>query len=59
MASLYVFASVAGLLECGSVPVESDSAARRIIKICEAEQQRCLKRYDKEIAKIEGDKSHA
>lgn len=50
--NLNIFAAIVAILEGGTITIESDSASRNIIRICLAEQQKCLRRYEREIAKL-------
>ena len=50
--NLNVFHGIVALLEGGVIYSESYGAADRIIKICKAESQRCLKRYDRALTAL-------
>jgi hypothetical protein len=49
---LYIFASIVGALENGTVRPPAQTGAQRIIKIAKSEQAKALKRYDKHMAAI-------
>jgi hypothetical protein len=49
---LYVFASVVGALENGTVRPPAQTGAQRIIKIAKSEQAKALARFDKHILAI-------
>lgn len=56
--TLSTFATVVDVLEGGSIyDQRAHKTALRIIKICQQEEQRQLKRYDAAIAKTNGSKS--
>lgn len=56
--NLNVFASVVSILEGGHLyGATSDRTAQRIIAICQAEQAKCLARYDRAVALTNGDRS--
>lgn len=51
--NLNVFASIVSVLEGGHLyGCYSDRTAQRVIDICQAEQSRCLARYDKAVAAL-------
>lgn len=52
MSQLYVFASIVGILESGSITSISASAAKKITAICNKEQSRHLRLYDKAVENI-------
>lgn len=51
---LNLFAAVAALMESSLVSSDCYAAEARIVRICQAEQAKCLRRYDRAIAKAEG-----
>ena len=51
---LHVFAAVMALMESSLVSADSFAAEERIVKICRAEQQKCLARYDRAVAMAVG-----
>jgi len=51
LSDLNTFGIIVSILEGGHIHSPSHAAASRIIKICLDEQQRCLGRYDREMAK--------
>jgi chemotaxis response regulator CheB len=56
MAHMYVWDAVVAILEGSTDPGRECAAAQkavgRVIRICMQEQQRCLRNYDKEAARI-------
>jgi hypothetical protein len=46
LADLNIFAAVMVIMEGSIVSSDSDGAAAKIIRICKAQQQVCLARYD-------------
>lgn len=55
--NLNVFASIVSILEGGHLyGATSDRTAQRIIEICQAEERRCLARYDRAVALSNGDR---
>lgn len=53
LTDLNVFAAIVALLESGLNHSPTYKTAGRIINICNAEQQKCLRRYDDARAKAE------
>lgn len=51
---LNLFAAVAALMESSLVSSDCYGAESRIVRICQAEQAKCLARYDRAIAKAGG-----
>ena len=51
---LNVFAAVAALMESSLVSSNCHAAEARIVRICQAEQQKCLARYDRAVTKAGG-----
>jgi hypothetical protein len=49
---LHIFAAVESLMESSLVSSESFTAEARIVVICKAEGQRCLRRYDRALARL-------
>ncbi len=49
LSDLNTFAIVVSILEGGHIHAPSHAGAARIMKICRAEQQRCLLEYDKQM----------
>lgn len=53
MSDLYIFGAVVALMEGGHLHSASYDAAAKIIKICQAEQQKRLREFDRARAAIE------
>lgn len=53
---LSLFAAVVALLEHSIQSSAREDASRKIIAIAEAEQQRCLRRYDRALAELPPEK---
>lgn len=51
---LNIFAAVVALMENSLVSADCHITEQRIVKLCRAEMQRCLARYDQEMAKAGG-----
>lgn len=51
---LNIFAAVMALMESSLVSSDCYAAEARIVKICKAEQSKCLSRYDAAIKKAGG-----
>lgn len=51
---LNILYGVIALLEGGTISSDRHVAVQRIIKICKTESARCLVRYDRTVAQIEG-----
>ena len=49
---LVIFDAIENLLDSSLVTTETQSAADRIIAICQKEKARCLKRYDAAVAGV-------
>lgn len=53
MSDLNIFAGIQALMESSLTSTTCQRSESRIVKICLEEQQRCLKRYDKAMVKLE------
>jgi len=51
---LNMFHAVMALMESGLLSSDCNTAAERIIKICQAESAKCLRRFDAAIGKAGG-----
>jgi hypothetical protein len=51
-ADLHIFAAVIAMMESYLVSSETFTAEARIVVICKAEEQKCLRRYDRALAAL-------